>query len=362
MKFIHTADWHMGIGLERVGKAGKQARQARFEAAARLMETARQQDADFVLIAGDLFDHNAVDGATIQKVADILGTAGLPIYVIPGNHDPLAPGSVWEHPAWRNSIVTIARESSPMEIPGGILFPCPTTSKYSPSDPTAWIQAGETEKICVGMAHGSLEGVANKTDFPIPPDAAARSGLDYLALGHWHSTVVLNDGHTAYSGTHEATKFGEPDSGNALIVNIEARGARPEITRLDTGVLKWERMEHDVIQTGDLRAITDMIETWEGAARTLMWMTLKGLLHPGMGQELHRVMELVEARFLWGRVDTDGLVPSPEDDSWVEDMPAGHLRKAAQELLIAAAGQSEDARVARLALLELYAMNREVER
>ena len=44
--------------------------------------------------------------------------------------------------------------------------------------------------IAVGLAHGTVEGVPqDPPEFPIARDAAARAGLDYLALGHWHSTV-----------------------------------------------------------------------------------------------------------------------------------------------------------------------------
>ena len=149
--------------------------------------------ADFVLVAGDTFEDNGVERALIQKVADILGGSPVPVYVIPGNHDPLTPGSVWEHPAWKTmEHVHVLREEKPVEIPGGILYPCPVKDKRSRRDPTAWIPLADPAAIRIGLAHGTVEGVPQaEPDHPIPRDAAARAGLDYLALGHWHSTATV---------------------------------------------------------------------------------------------------------------------------------------------------------------------------
>jgi type I restriction enzyme R subunit len=58
------------------------------------------------------YKHNGVDRVLVQKVADILAGFGGMVYVIPGNHDPLVPGSVWEHPAWKS----MSRSASPVAV------------------------------------------------------------------------------------------------------------------------------------------------------------------------------------------------------------------------------------------------------
>jgi DNA repair exonuclease SbcCD nuclease subunit len=60
----------------------------------------------------------------------------------------------------------------------------------------------------MGVAHGTVEGVRqDEPDYPISRGAPERAGLDYLALGHWHSTATHPgpDGvlRMAYSGTDE---------------------------------------------------------------------------------------------------------------------------------------------------------------
>src|SRR5436189_169510 len=77
---------------------------------------------------------------------------------------------------------------------GAVLLPSPCTARASTEDPTLRLPAGDPSKIRIGVAHGSLRGCGFEVepdDFPIAADAAERAGVDYLALGHWHSTLVL---------------------------------------------------------------------------------------------------------------------------------------------------------------------------
>ncbi|MGH7200999.1 MAG: metallophosphoesterase family protein, partial [Planctomycetaceae bacterium] len=74
MKFLHTADWQLGMKAAHVGAAGKSVREARLKSVERIVEVASEQRVDFVLIAGDTFEHNAVDRVLVQKVADLLAT------------------------------------------------------------------------------------------------------------------------------------------------------------------------------------------------------------------------------------------------------------------------------------------------
>jgi len=368
-RFLHTADWQIGMKASHVGEAGTRVRDERVAAARRVVDAARGAEADFVLVAGDTFEDNGVDRVLVQKVADILAGFGGPVYVIPGNHDPLVPGAVWDHPAWKASAnVRVLREERPVEIPGGTLYPCPIRAKRSGKDPTAWIPVEEGRGIRIGLAHGTVEGVQQEEpDYPIPRDAASRSGLDYLALGHWHSTAMYPgpDGvvHMAYSGTHETTKFGERDSGNALLVEITSPGAAPMIAHLHTGGLAWVAVEQELRAPGDAARLRERIEDIAAPEATLLEVRLGGLLSPVDRDALVRLEEVLASRFLWARLDATRVRPAPEDESWVAGLPPGILRDAAAKLRTLAdpayAGQRPDGaspEVAARALLELYAI------
>ena len=369
MKFLHTADWQIGMRAAHVGAAGVPVREARVEAARRVIETGREAGVEFVVVCGDTFEDNGVDRVLVQKIVDILAGFGGLVYVIPGNHDPFMPGSVWDHPAWRSSeSVHVLREENPIDVPGGTLFPCPAQEPHSGKDPTLWIPGSASRGIRVGVAHGTVEGMhQEEPDYPIPRDAAVRASLDYLAIGHWHSTAMYAapDGalRMAYSGTHETTKFGERDSGNVLIVEIAEPGAAPIITQIRTGGLAWQVTEEEVRQPGDLANLREHLEALESPTATLLELRVGGLLSAQDRDELARIEEILASRFLFARIDSTHLQPSPSDDSWIAGLPAGAPREAATKLRELAepayAGprpEGASPEVACRALLELYAL------
>src|SRR5712692_5272655 len=60
-----------------------------------VLATARSFGADIVLLAGDTFDNHMVTSATIDRAGTLLADAGLPVVILPGNHDPATPDSIW---------------------------------------------------------------------------------------------------------------------------------------------------------------------------------------------------------------------------------------------------------------------------
>jgi len=332
MRFLHTADWQIGMKARHVGSAGERVRKERLTTIGKVLEAAKANRVEFVLVAGDTFEDNGVDRILVQTVADKLAAVGLPVFVIPGNHDPYVPGSVWEHPAWKSAgNVGVLLREEPVEVPGGVLYPCPVREKRSGKDPTAWIRALESQEVAVGVAHGTVEGIhQEEPEYPIPRNAANRSGLDYLSLGHWHSFATFPSAEgvvrMAYAGTHEPTGFGERNSGNALIVEIPGRGVPPQVNPVRTGSLEWVAVEEEVRETGDLPRLRERIETMSDPTRKLLDIRVRGLLAAGDHGEIARIQDLLGSRFLYGRLDTAQLRPSPADDDWLSSLPRGIIR------------------------------------
>ncbi len=372
IRFIHTADWQIGMKAAHVGAIGQRVRDERLHAAKRVVEVAAEQNVTCIVVVGDTFEDNAVDRVLVQKTADILGGFAGPVYIIAGNHDPLVPGSVWGHAAWQaHNNLHLIEKAEPISIEGATLYPCPLFEKYSPKDPTRWINAHDDQSIAIGIAHGTVEGISQtELDYPIARDAATRAGLDYLALGHWHSTATYDDGNgtlrMSYSGTHETTKFGERDSGNVLLVVIEERGATPKLTPIRTGGLAWETLEREIRDAGDLTRLREEVEAWPNPDSTLLETRLKGVLHPAEQSEVTRIDEIIRSRFLFGRMDHSQLLPGPTDDSWLADVPVGVMREVAEQLRQLCDPTAEtrpdyaSPKVATRAMLELFRMTSEV--
>lgn len=323
VSFLHTADWQIGMKASRVAAVAEDVRRARLDTAKRLMRMARESKVDFVLVAGDLFENNLVDNEAAHQVVQALSACSpIPVYVLPGNHDPLTPDSIYNRSVFRDylppNIHILRTNEAVAPVPGVVLLPAPVMSKESYSDPTEQFQTPSEvaqDSIVIGLAHGSLRipGKFQEHDFPIALDAAERFGLDYLALGHWHSFYLHSDGRTVYPGTPEPTGFDEQGSGAAAQVIIEARGLLPKIERLDTNTLFWQTREYDASGDPDhvVSCIKHDVDKIQDPSKTLLRLILEGHASSDNLQWLLDLQSWLRARLLYVEVDRSRLITRP---------------------------------------------------
>ena len=119
-----------------------------------------------------------------------------PVFLIPGNHDPLTPESVWapshpfrkELPIW---VHVVDRDDFTYDLArDAVLYARPCRSRAGENDLAMALPARELgdTRVRIGCVHGStfdMDGY--QTNFPICRDAGVRRGLDYLAIGDTHS-------------------------------------------------------------------------------------------------------------------------------------------------------------------------------
>lgn len=374
-RFLHTADWQMGMKAAGLGQAAEAVRQARLAAAERVLAVAARHGVACIVIAGDVFEDNGVDPLLVQQVADILGRSACPVFILPGNHDPLVAGSVYDREVWkRTKQVTVWRAREPYPLRDDVIcFPCPYLSRSTREESTSWIPPREPgdASLRIGVAHGALRGLTASEDesaCPIDPHAATRHGLDYLALGHWHSTFLYPDGPeaaTAYAGSPETTKFGERDSGNVLVVELPGPGCPPRIVPVHTGGLVWRQEARDIGSLADCEALLQAFDREDPsqAGRTLLELTLRGVAPAEAIARIQNDLEpLLRVRFHFARLALDGLSLEPTEAELLAIAPAGPVQEACARLLQMArtTGDARERTVARLALAELYALSREV--
>ena len=96
MRFVHTADWQLGMTRHFLaGEAQPQYSAARRDAVAGLGPLAAQVGAEFVVVAGDVFEDNQLAPKIISQSLEAMRAIGIPVYLLPGNHDPLDASSVY---------------------------------------------------------------------------------------------------------------------------------------------------------------------------------------------------------------------------------------------------------------------------
>ena len=263
VKFLHTADWQMGMKALQAEEKAKEVRAKRFETAEQVVELAKREAVDFVVLAGDLFEHHDVDDSVVRKtVAALDGFSPIPVFVLPGNHDPLITGGVWDRQSWQRvgDHVTLLRNTKETSVSDRVaIYPSPLRQKQSTLDPTDWIpgRARGDDRFRIGVAHGALDVLPEQTNFPIASRRADEAGLDYLALGDWHG--FLQSGRAIYAGTMEQTSFSEKDPGNVVIVEITHPRAMPAVTRHRVGQLVWSEHRPTIQDVTDVEQLRTML-------------------------------------------------------------------------------------------------------
>jgi len=170
-----------------------------------VLDAARRAGVDALLLAGDIFDHNRVKLALIDRVGSALNDACMPIVILPGNHDCLAAGSVYrrgglgEVPNVAVLGITVA-ESVALPALDLEIWGHPHLDHVDMS-PLADPRPRGTARWSVAMAHGHW--VSGPQDhhrsWLIHQDELQQLQDDYLALGHWDlATPVGKDTLPAY--------------------------------------------------------------------------------------------------------------------------------------------------------------------
>jgi DNA repair exonuclease SbcCD nuclease subunit len=267
LRLLHTADVHLGARHADLGDRAAAQRERQFAAFRAAVDVALQEPVDVVLIAGDLFDSNVQPRRSVERVAAELrrlADAGIRTVVIPGTHDVYDRASIYRahdlaamsggQPG--DAFVTVLTPERPsvrfegldLEIHGRVF-----ATKRAPHSPLEGFvvdrEAGPTWHVA--MVHGSV-AIPGKTDgdeVVVTPDEIAATGLDYLAMGHWHSTQRGRAGMTtwAYPGAPEPVALDQDRAGNVLIVGLEDTpdGRQVAIHERRVGRTRFERLELD---------------------------------------------------------------------------------------------------------------------
>ena len=255
LRVLHTADWHLGRRFPSVPEEGqKKLSRARMDVVATILDVARRYSVDAVLCAGDIFDDP--DPAPdfwegLVRTFQARDKNHPPLFLVPGNHDPLTPESVWapSHafrarlPAW---VHVVDHDDFLYEIgPNAVLYARPCRSKAGENDLAMALPSRKPgdKRIRIGCVHGStfdIEGY--QINFPIRRHAGVQRGLDYLAIGDTHSFRDVTEDlpvPTVYPGAPEPTAFDEAGAGSVALAAFFGRGLRPRVDSEPVAFWQW---------------------------------------------------------------------------------------------------------------------------
>ena len=273
-KFIHTADIHLDSPLRGLirfdGAPVARIQSATRDAFRNLVQCAIDASVAFVLIAGDLWDGDWPDSAPglffIQQ-ATRLRKAGIPIFVVKGNHDAESKlTSSIRH--WPENVTffnhrkpqTIALEKWNVAIHG---------QSYAQQQVTEDLSAGYPKAVRgafnIGLLHTCLED--GSTDYaPDTIEKLTQRGYEYWALGHSHQRQNLSrDGvHIEFPGNLQGRSMRETGPKGCSLVTVgDNHSVSSEFEALDA--VRWEQISVEIDDAG-----------LEGAVRTALQRAVAG--------------------------------------------------------------------------------------
>jgi exonuclease SbcD len=356
LKLIHTADVHLGARHDDLGEQAAAQRERQFAAFAATVDLAISEKADVFLIAGDLFDSNVQPRRSVERVAAELrrlADARIRSVIIPGTHDVYDRASIY-----RAYDLSALAGSAPGSTPGGdmitVLDPdrrwvhlgaCDVVvaarvfpTKRAPHSPLVGILSPEmpTATWRVGLVHGSIAipGRTDRDEVVITTEEIAASGLDYLALGHWHSAQSGKAGPVtyAYPGAPEPIALDQDRAGKALIVELEevAGGRAVRIREHQVGRTRFEKVVLDASTLTSQQALVVVLAR-RADPDLVLDVRLTGVRPDELDLDVDETEAALAPGFLKVRVRdtsvpalTDGPLPSPDTiaGAFIRDLEA----------------------------------------
>ena len=375
--FIHSSDFQLGMTRWFLNEeAQSRFDDSRLRAITRLGDLAVETGAEFIVVAGDVFDANALSERTMGRALDAIDALPVPVYLLPGNHDPLVPGAALEKADARANI-TVLRDNTPVEHrPGVEIVGAPLLARYASEDlaAKAIAELEPTDAIRILVAHGQTEGRSGDESEVLLSrpnlERALKDGvIDYVALGDTHSAGPVGpSGQIWFSGSPETTDFhdrrenvagNEVNSGKALVVNANKQSV--EVTEHQVGEWTFEALHWDVADGEDVKHLLAELDAYPEKGRTVVKYSLAGTL----GLEATRELEagLAEREHVFGalyereRIMDLHLEPSDEE---LESLPiAGYAREAMTELIDSAAAAPAGDTATRDAVNLLFRLSKE---
>jgi len=266
LRLLHTADVHLGARHADLGDAASAQRERQFAAFKASVDLAIKEKVDLFLVAGDLFDSNVQPRRSVERVAAELARlaeARIRSVLVPGTHDVYDRSSIYRAydlaalaGAVGSDLVTVLDPDHPDVflrsldvVVHGRCFP----TKRAPHSPLLDLDVENDDRATwhVGLLHAALaiEGKTDGDDVVITSEEIEASHLDYLALGHWHSSQKGKAGSTtyAYSGAPEPVAVDQDGAGNVSLVTLDEVAGKRSVTIEErrVGRTQFERFDLD---------------------------------------------------------------------------------------------------------------------
>ncbi|HEY8499421.1 MAG TPA: DNA repair exonuclease [Clostridia bacterium] len=235
VSFIHCADIHLDTSFKGTGGYSFSSERRRdlkktFET---IINTVLEKNTDFLLISGDLYEHDYISKSTVNWLNNQFSRLGdKPVVIVPGNHDPYVKDSWYRIYPWKENVrvLTTANPEYAYEARNIYFYGIGFDTFRQERLPDVRPPSISAERINICLFHGTLD--MDFTENPYNPASSEdlhKLGFDYYALGHFHGrSESLAEKGMIYPGSPEPLGFDEKGEHGVYLVNISKKNGKVE--------------------------------------------------------------------------------------------------------------------------------------
>jgi len=297
IKVIHTGDLHLGMTFKSLGTKSKIHRRDCQDVFSNIIDLTIKEKANALLIAGDLFDEPNPSKSIVTFVIDELKRLKekeIPVFISTGNHDPYKKESLWFNYSFPSNVTIFdSNNLEPKSVGDLQVYGLAYTNNTK--EPLKDFKAEKNDKFKVGLIHGSTTNI--KDDDPehsyrqITKTQIDNSGLDYIALGHFHDLLEVSAKVKCfYSGTPEGLSFKNQSNSGVLIITYD--NGKVSVIPHKTALREFHNIEIDCTKLDNDSEIRKTLQKNKGE-NIILRLIIKG--SPSLDFQLDK--ELLEKEF-----------------------------------------------------------------
>ncbi len=240
MKFVHIADMHFDspfTELSNTGNLGDMRRLEQRKVFKKVIDYVKQNQIEYLLIAGDLYEHTYVRKSSIEYINSLFQEIdNTKIFISPGNHDPYIKGSYYQDFQWSKNVQICKNPWEIVESEKIDIYMTAFTDFYENQSIIEKIQIKNPSKTNLLLTHCDLNGNQDENGFSYQPILESRLntlGFDYVAMGHIHKTNFTPNKKIVYSGSTISFGFDETGEHGMIVGELNGKSLLTNFIKLD---------------------------------------------------------------------------------------------------------------------------------
>ncbi len=272
-RFLHTGDLHLdspfvGLTAEAPSDVARALRDSTLQAWERIVKLAIDEEVDFAVVAGDVFEHanrTLLAQVRFRDGLQRMAAAGIPSFVVTGNHDPLSgwePSVRWPEETHRFGpdaveALPVVRAGREIARVYGISYPVRDVTENL----ALRFRRDADAPYAVAVLHANVGGQPGHLPYsPCTLSDLRASGIEYWALGHVHRPGVLSAAEptVVYCGNPQGRDPGEVEPRGAYVVDVDSAGSATPVFHA-TDAVRWHLLEVDIGTLEGEEALIDAV-------------------------------------------------------------------------------------------------------